>query len=516
MIFPDNLREYFLALNKNMKQIVCNTKESRWNDYRAVIATFITHLNSINVGMCQGYSAILLPQLLNPIDDTDDVLMINSEEASWIASLGVLSNPVGALLSGLLMDACGRKTTILYTTIPFVFGWTIIGLSENLYTLCLGRCISGLAIGMSSSCYVYVAEISTPSSRGFLSAFGPVFVSLGVLAVYSLGYILDWKTLAFICSITAALSFVAILFLPESPSWLATNGSLDEATKALLWFRKDQSATDNELADILETVKISRNTKPRSVKELVQYCRRGAVWKPFLILVAFFVFQELSGIYIVLYYAIDFFDRAGTHFNDYIASIMVGSLRFLVSIVGAVCIQHFSRKIMATTSSLFMSISMAVAAMYEHWYSEMEIDARPLVWIPLVSILINVSASMLGMLQLPWLMIGELFPLTIRGTMGGLVSSLAYLFIFVTVKFYPAMLQHLKVDGTMWMFSIASFLAIFYVMACLPETKDKTLFQIERAFMKSESGESKENLPSSIITQNTVPTISISVECKRI
>ena len=68
----------------------------------------------------------------------------------FAASLGVLSNPVGALLSGLLMDACGRKATILYTTIPFVFGWAMIGLSDNLYTLCLGRCISGLAIGTFS------------------------------------------------------------------------------------------------------------------------------------------------------------------------------------------------------------------------------------------------------------------------------------------------------------------------------------------------------------------------------
>ncbi len=66
------------------------------------------------------------------------------------ASLGVLSNPIGALLSGVLMDMCGRKSAICYTTLPFLFGWILIGLSDDMYTLCIGRCISGLAIGKQS------------------------------------------------------------------------------------------------------------------------------------------------------------------------------------------------------------------------------------------------------------------------------------------------------------------------------------------------------------------------------
>ncbi len=369
---------------------------------------------------------------------------------------------------------------------------------------------------MSSSCYVYVAEISTPSSRGFLSAIGPVFVSFGVLIVYSLGYVTNWKTIAFVCAAMAVLTFIITSFLPESPSWLATNGSLKEATRALNWFRKDQATIDAELADILEAVKISRNSKPRSFKEIFLFCRRGAVWKPFLILLAFFMLQEMSGIYIVLYYAVDFFHNVGAFYNDYVASIMVGSLRFLVSILGAVCIQYFSRKLMATSSGLLMALAMAVAAVYEHFYASVHFDSRPMAWIPLVSILVNVSASMLGMLQLPWLMVGELFPLAVRGIMGGIVSSLAYLFIFITVKFYPTLMETLKIDGTMWLFCGASVLAAIFTMLYLPETKDKTLFQIEKAFTKSESGDSKENLPNSIITQPTIPSISLAVESRRI
>lgn len=368
---------------------------------------------------------------------------------------------------------------------------------------------------MASSCYVYVAEISVPTSRGFLSAVGPVFVSLGVLIVYSLGYVMDWKSVAFICACTGIITFMATLSLPESPAWLATNGALNEATKALTWFRQDQAAVDSELADILETVKVTRNSKPRSFSEVFRYYKKREVWKPFLILITFFVFQELSGIYIVLYYAVDFFRQTGTYYNDYVASIMVASLRFIVSIIGAICIQQFSRKLMATSSSFLMAVTMFGAAMYEHWYSQVEFNVRPFAWIPLVSILISVSASMLGMLQLPWLMIGELFPLTIRGVMGGFVSSLAYLFIFLTVKFYSTFITYLKLDGTMWLFSGASFFAMFFAIFYLPETKDKTLFEIERTFKKSDASDSKENLPSNIITQK-IPTVSMTVDCKQV
>lgn len=74
----------------------------------------------------------------------------------FLASLGVLSNPVGALLSGILMDVCGRKMTICYTTIPFIFGWALIGMANDLYILCIGRCISGLAIGKYLFSYYFL------------------------------------------------------------------------------------------------------------------------------------------------------------------------------------------------------------------------------------------------------------------------------------------------------------------------------------------------------------------------
>jgi SP family facilitated glucose transporter-like MFS transporter 8 len=90
------------------------------------------------------------------------------------------------------------------------------------------------------------------------------------------------------------------------------------------------------------------------------------------------------------------------------------------------------------------------------------------------------------MLQLPWLMIAELFPLSVRGVMSGVVSSLAYLFIFTTVKIYPNLLASLRMFGMMWVFAAFSFFVIFFARFCLPETQGRLLIEIENSFKKEE------------------------------
>uniref|UniRef100_A0A1B6DX73 Major facilitator superfamily (MFS) profile domain-containing protein n=1 Tax=Clastoptera arizonana TaxID=38151 RepID=A0A1B6DX73_9HEMI len=163
-----------------------------------------------------------------------------------------------------------------------------------------------------------------------------------------------------------------------------------------------------------------------------------------------------------------------------------------MSILGSICIQHFNRKTLAMASGFGMALSMGVVGTYEYWYENWPVEERPYSWTPLIGILFNVCASMLGMLQLPWLMIGELFPLSVRGFMGGIVSSLAYIFIFGVVKVYPNVQSALDMHGTMWLFTIASFGVIIYVHLFLPETRGKTLLEIEMKFM----GEGKSDLDS--------------------
>lgn len=333
---------------------------------------------------------------------------------------------------------------------------------------------------MSSACYVYVAEVSLAKHRGVLSAFGPIFVSIGVLIVYSLGSIMPWQIVAILCALTSFLSFLSVNLTPESPSWLASKGRITDAGKSLMWLRRKTSLADKELAEILNTMDDdgAENGRRPKLKDFA----KPTVWKPFLILVCFFLLQEASGIYIILYYAVNFFQIAGTTLDNNLASIVVALLRLIMSVTGSVCIQHLNRRTMAMTSAFLMAASMAVCGTYEFLYGTLGVHDRPHGWVPLACILFNVSVSMLGMVPLPWMMIGEMFPLKVRGIMGGVVPSLGYFFIFVTVKISPGLMTALETDQIMWLFAGASGAAVCFIAAFLPETRGKSLIQVERLF----------------------------------
>ncbi|KAF6213048.1 hypothetical protein GE061_010762 [Apolygus lucorum] len=460
----------FLALNQ------------QWTHVYALVVAVAIQTTSISIGMGQGFSAVLLPQLEN------SDLHVDTEDASWIASLGVISTPIGALASGLLAETIGRKWTIESTAIPFLLGWILMAVAQGKLWLYCGRFVTGFAIGMAATCYVYLAEISRPSERGMIAALGPVCVSLGVLMVYSMGYFLDWHIACVVCAAMAAFSMFVIHFAPETPPYLASKGQYHKAQEVLVLLRGNADEAEKEMTQVLQSV---NKTKKMTWQEYVGQVKDPAVWKPFLILIVFFICQEGSGIYVIVYYANDLFQNIGPVLDSSVESIIVGTVRLVVSAIGAACIQRFGRRTLAIFASIGMGLSMAGASAYVYAYGHLAQADRPFNYFPFVCVVVHVVMSMMGMLQLPWLMIGELFPLKVRGVMSGIVSSLAYLFIFAIVKVYPNLMAWFQLWGMLAFFSVTSACTVVFVFFFLPETQGSSLIEIENSFRNNVK--SKEN-----------------------
>ncbi|KAM3958343.1 trehalose transporter 1-like protein [Aphomia sociella] len=440
-------------------------KVCRYGDLYMVLAALAAQSINISVGFCQGFSAVLLPQY------THEHPNITYEQSSWIASLGVISNPVGALLGGMMVDAVGRRLLLQSIVLPNLIGWLVIAFSETYVFLCVGRFITGFTIGMSTVSYIYVAEITTPEKRGVLSALGPGLVSTGIFVVYSLGAFVHWRKVAAICAGVSLLTPFLMYFVPESPLWLASKGHMKEAYNSMFWLRQNNSTAQQEL---MEFTKDRKAGETMSFKEKMCLFKRRSVLKPFILLIVFFMFQEMSGIYVILYYAVDFFKSVGTSVNEFTASIIVGGVRVFMGAVGACLINSFKRKTLAATSGLLLGVAMLGAAICD------SVNGPPLV--KLACVLLHVSFSMVGFLQLPWIMSGELYPQDIRGVMSGATSCCAYVLIFFNIKTYPQLENLLTSNGTLYLFGGCALLGAAYCLWFLPETKGKSLTEIMRQF----------------------------------
>lgn len=324
---------------------------------------------------------------------------------------------------------------------------------------------------MSTAAYIYVAEITTPDKRGVLSALGPGLVSTGIFIVYSLGAFVHWRKVAAICASFSLLTPFLMYFVPESPLWLASKGQMKEAYNAMFWLRQNNSTAQQEL---MEFTKDRKTDETMTFKQKLCLFKRKNVLKPFTVLIVFFIFQEMSGIYIILYYAVDFFKSVGTSVNEFTASIIVGGVRVFMGAVGACLINSFRRKTLATVSGLLLGVAMLGAAVCD------SLKGPPIV--KLACVLLHVSFSMVGFLQLPWIMSGELYPQDIRGVMSGATSCCAYVLIFFNIKTYPQLEKLLTSNGTLYLFGIFAMLGAAYCLFFLPETKGKTLSEIMREF----------------------------------
>ncbi|XP_030759587.1 facilitated trehalose transporter Tret1-like isoform X2 [Sitophilus oryzae] len=453
------------------------------------------------------FSAVLLPQLR----ETDSNINIDLSQASWIASIVTAALPFGSLTIGPLMDRFGRKKMCLLTTLPFLISWTLHNFATNVWYIYIARIVAGFGAGLSTVAIVYVSEISHPKYRPMLLTFNSVFVTLGILITCLLGFRLHWRLMVKIFFGMVCITMASLFFIPESPYWLIVfRNDITESRKSMRWIYTDNKVFEEQVQRVLRSPRSQTEPKNETsrllqLKENLKLYKGPTVWKPMIILLVTFLFQQLSAAYVVIFYAVDIFRKIGGSFKHiglidaFVALILLGTIRFVMSIVLSMISKKIGRRILMFVSAVGMVVSSFSVGLHMNFSSSsnasspMEFSNRTFTeqlpnvsdntgTIAVILVLTYICFSSFGWLVIPWTLIGELLPVKVRGTLGGVMVSVAYLLMFFMVKIAPFLMEAVSLGSIFIGLSVINVFGIIFLYFFLPETLGKTFEDIAKYF----------------------------------
>nr|XP_018897435.1 PREDICTED: facilitated trehalose transporter Tret1-like [Bemisia tabaci] len=435
-------------------------------------------------GVVEAHSAVLLPQL----QEAYSPIHVDKDEETWIASLGISASPLSAVLCGPCIDRYGRKIVIQGYFLISAIGYGIIAAASSVVHLYIGRIICSLGVGFEVAGVIYIAEVCTKYQRSlFLSLTLPMFTG-GILFTYVVGATLPWTMGSSLYALLCLLLFVYESFTPESPPWLVKQGKISRAKAEF----KRLGRSDEWIEEELKLLQASCDTLERNHHLDCKTWLEPTVWKPFLIIALFHFLQAATGVYDLLYYTVDFVGELGTQYDPFQVSLYLAIARFLMtSTVGLYFTSKVRRKTATALSGFAMGASLLVAAIYEQRFDGVAPAERAHTWIPILAVSVSVLVSCAGVLHLPWLMSGEVFPLRVRGLMSGYVFFVGSCSMFVFLKSYVFFVEVFKVTGVLLLCAGASVLIALFGLFVLTETQDKSLYEIERGYEKKSRGDAE-------------------------
>ncbi|KAH8390424.1 hypothetical protein KR200_011959, partial [Drosophila serrata] len=442
-----------------------------------ILSTCAVLLLSAGCGMPIGFSAVLLPQLM---DSNSTEIPIDVETGSWIASVHSLATPFGSLISGPLADYLGRRKTLLVSVIPLFLGWSTLAMAKSIKIVIFARFLCGFATGiLGGPGQVYIAETAEPNLRSLLIGAPYVAYSSGILLVYSLGSMIYWRSVAWCANILPLLAMVSIYCIPETPAWLLRNGYEKRALQALTFLRGSEISAQKEANEMKQRLSRERATTKTNENIFKLCCQRVAI-KPLVIVIIFSLLQMFSGTFIVIFYAIDIISEFGADFDTKQAAIWTAAVRVICCMAFCVVLIFVRRRRIMMISGIGSgAFCLALSA-----YMYARVGEPKMSYDLLVAgcCLLGYIVFNTALMVMPGIMLGELFPARIRGrTAGGVFASMNVV-LFIFAKGFPALQAFLKMRGVFLVFGISSFLLTIFMCLFQPETKGRSLDHIEDYF----------------------------------
>jgi sugar porter (SP) family MFS transporter len=394
-----------------------------------------------------------------------------------IVSTLLIGAVVGALSGGPLSDRVGRRPTALLAAVIFGAGALAVALAPSVAFIIFGRFLLGLGVGLASMIVpLYIAEIAPADRRGALVSLNQLMITIGILLSYIVGVIFTpiegWRYMFGVALIPALILGIGMFMLPESPRWLFEHGQIAKARTVLSRSRSPEEV-DREFQEMEEIKELEEEQARVSYKELLAPYVRPAL----IIGIGLAIFQQITGINTVIYYAPTILQGAGFSEGGAIAAtaLGVGVVNVAFTVLSLFLLDRAGRRLLLLIGLVGMTVSLALLGLVFSLESTSGVAGL----LATICLALYIASFAISLGPVFWLMISEIYPLNIRGSAMSIAALCNWGSNFLVALTFPVLLATLGGAGAFWLFAVLGIAAWLFVWFLVPETKGRTLEEIE-------------------------------------
>ncbi|MDR1938875.1 MAG: sugar porter family MFS transporter [Tannerellaceae bacterium] len=406
----------------------------------------------------------------------------------WAMSSALTGCLAGALLAGAWSDTYGRKKMLILASVLFTVSAYGTGMVDSFTWFILYRILGGLGIGIASNISpIYIAEVSPAAVRGRFVSLNQLTIVLGILSAQLVNWRIGdyfmpeanvlsaegihwaWRWMFWAELVPAGLFFILSFVIPESPRWMAVNQREEAARRVFARIGGEENAR-REMEEIKQ---LSHGKDKFDGKALLQ----PNVGKVLLIGIVLAVFQQWCGINVIFNYAHEIFSAAGYTVSDVLMNIVVtGITNVVFTFVAIFTVDRWGRR------GLMLSGSAGLAVIYAIMGGCYFLGVSG--WPMLLLVVMAIACYAMSLAPVVWVVLSEIFPVRIRGAAVAVSTFFLWVACFLLTYTFPLLNEYLKASGTFWVYGGICLAGFFFIRSNLPETKGKSLEEIEKELTK--------------------------------
>lgn len=407
----------------------------------------------------------------------------------WAMSSALVGCILGVMTSGYYADRYGRKKLLILSAGLFIVSAVFTGLAENLTAFVIYRIIGGIGIGITSNISpIYIAEVVPAHIRGRYVSLNQLTIVLGILSAQITNWLLaeeivpgtdildtwngqmGWRWMFWAENVPAVLFFVCMFFVPESPKWMVFNHRKEGALK--LWKRIGGEQYAQEELRVTQ-----ENASQDSGKVPFLSLFKGKMKRVIWIGIILAAFQQWCGINVIFNYAQEIFTSAGYTISDMFFNIIVtGSANLIFTVIAIFTVDKLGRRALMRFGALSLTLIYLVMGCCYFF------EIQGFLLLLLVVLAIACYAVSLG--AVVWVILAEIFPTRVRGTAVAISTFALWAACFILTYTFPILNNSLGADGTFWLYGAICLAGYLFITFRLPETKQKSLEEIEKELLK--------------------------------